>query len=423
MKHTLLRSLGSRNFRLYFFGQAVSLIGTWVQQTALSWLVYRMTSSVFLLGLASFAAMIPNFFLSPLAGVLSDRLNRRRMILVTQTFLMAQAAALAWLGFSANVQVWHVIALNTFMGVVSSADIPVRQSFMVEMLENREDLPNAIALNATMVNLTRLIGPMIGGFVIAAYGERACFLINTVSFLAVILAVSAMRVDPREVRNKSRNIFAEMKAGFSYAYNFPPIASILLLLGIVSLMGMPYSVLLPSFVADILHGGPHTLGLLTVCSGAGALTASIYLAFRKSVLGMGKLMGSSAALFGVGLMAFSFSRSLALNFILLFATGFGVMVMMATANTLLQTITEDDKRGRIMSFYVMALLGVSPIGSLCAGVVATHIGAPATVFIGGAACVVGAMIFFRRLPLFRQWVRPIYMKMGILPAIGTVQNQ
>lgn len=401
----------------------MSLIGTWIQQTALSWLVYRLTSSVFLLGLCSFAAQIPNFFLSPVAGVLSDRLNRRRIILVTQTLLMVQAAGLAWLGYNAQVQVWHIVALNFFLGVVSAADIPVRQSFMVEMLESREDLPNAIALNATMVNLTRLVGPMIGGFIIASHGERACFLINTFSFMAVLLAVGFMRVVPRDVRNKSRNIFTEMKAGFSYAYNFPPIASILTLLGVASFMGMPYSVLLPSFVTDILRGGPHTLGLLTACSGAGALTASIYLAFRKSVLGMGKLMGTSAALFGFGLMGFSFSRSLPLNFFLLFATGFGVMVMMATANTLLQTLTDDDKRGRIMSFYVMALLGVAPIGSLGAGVVATHIGAPATVFIGGAACVLGALNFFRKLPLFRQWVRPIYMKMGILPAIGTVQNQ
>lgn len=382
----------------------------------MSWLVYRLSHSALLLGVVSFAAQFPNFFLSPFAGVLADRTNRHRLILITQSLLLLQASAFAVLSYTNKIMIWHIIALDVFFGLVTAVDIPTRQSFIVEIVEKKENLPNAIALNATMVNVTRLIGPTVAGLLIAAAGESVCFLWNAVSFIAVITALLLMRVVPLKTQRIPKNVFSELKAGLSYAYGFPPIRVILTLLGIVSLMGMPYSVLMPMFVTNVFHRGPDMLGFLTASSGAGALAGSIYLIFRRNILGMSRIMGLSAAVFGAGLIGFSFSRSAYLSFVLLFASGFGVMVMMASANTLLQTITEDDKRGRIMSFYVMSLLGVAPIGSLAAGLIATHVGAPTTVLMGGLACLGASAYFFRQLPLYRKWLRPLYVKMGILPA-------
>jgi MFS family permease len=415
----IFRALRHRNFRLFFAGQGISLIGTWMQQIAMIWLVYRLTNSAFLLGIVGFASQMPTFILSPFAGVLADRMNRHRIIIITQTLAMIQASALAFLTLTETISVAHIIPLSILLGFINAFDIPVRQSFIHEMIENKEDLGNAIALNSSMFNSARLIGPSIAGLVIAAIGEGLCFLLNAISFVAVIIALLAMRLPPRTEVKKKQAVMQGFKEGFAYAFRFAPIKYILLLLALVSVMGMPYAVLMPIFAKDILHGGPHTLGFLMGAAGVGALTGSVYLASRKSVLGLGKLIPIAASLFGCGLIAFSFSHIEWLSMSLLFVIGFGMMVQMASSNTILQTITDDDKRGRIMSLYTMAFMGMAPFGSLLAGTLASKIGAPHTLFFSGAACILGAIIFARKLPIVREKIRPIYMKIGIIKEVSS----
>lgn len=413
-----LRALNSRNYRLFFGGQGISLIGTWLTRIATSWLVYRLTNSAFLLGLVGFAGQIPSFLLSPLAGVLVDRWNRHRILVVTQILSMLQSLALAVLALTGIIAVWHILVLSIFQGLINAFDIPARQSFVVQMVEKKEDLPNAIALNSTIFNSARLLGPSIGGILIAAVGEGICFLIDGISYLAVIASLLAMRIPKHRVISKDRPLMEELKEGITYALNFPPIRSILLLLGLISLAGIPYTVLMPVFAKDVLKGGPHTLGYLMAASGTGALAGAIYLATRKSVQGLGKLIAWSAAIFGVGLVIFSFSQVLWLSLLLMIITGFGMITEMASSNTVLQTIVEDDKRGRVMSFYAMAFMGMVPIGSLLAGSLASKIGAPYTVMIGGICCLAGSVWFARILPYLREITRPIYIKKGIIPEVA-----
>jgi MFS family permease len=420
----MLRALSHRNYKLFFSGQSISLIGTWMTRIATSWLVYRLTGSALLLGVVGFAGQIPSFLLAPFAGVLVDRWNRHRLLIATQVLALLQSLALAILALSGIVQIWHVILLSVFQGLINAFDMPARQAFVVEMVEKREDLANAIALNSSMVNAARLLGPSIGGIIIAAVGEGWCFMLDAISYLAVIASLMAMKITPRMTKQiKEAKMLQQLSEGWKYASGFAPIRKVLLLLALVSLVGMPYTVLMPVFANEILHGGPNTLGLLMAASGVGALAGAMLLAARKSVLGLGKFIPLMAGAFGAGLIAFSFSRALWLSLLLMVVTGLGFMVQMAASNTVLQTIVEEDKRGRVMSFYTMAFMGTAPFGSLLAGSVADRIGAPYTLLIGGIGCIIGALWFATSLPALRQDVRPIYVKIGILPEMAAgIQN-
>jgi MFS family permease len=413
-----VRALRHRNFLLFFGGQSISLIGSWMQRIALAWAVYRLTNSPFLLGVVGFAGEIPVFILAPFAGVMADRWNRQRLLILTQTLATVQAFALSVLVLTETALVWHFVVLSIFLGIVNAFDIPIRQSFTVEMVEEKEDLGNAIALNSSMVNAARLLGPSAAGLLIAAVGEGQCFLVNGFSYLPVIAALIAMKIQPKNRTPQSLRVWQQLKAGFRYASGFAPIRAILLLLGLISLMGMPYTVLMPIFARDVLHGGPHELGFLMGAVGMGALVGAFYLASRKTVLGLEQMIVLASSIFGLGLIAFAFSRVQWFSLVLMLITGWGQMVQMASSNIILQTIVDDDKRGRIMSFYTMAFRGMTPFGSLIAGSLADEIGAPGTVFIGGITCLLGAALFLRRLPALREMIRPIYVRMGIISEIG-----
>jgi MFS family permease len=408
------RAFRHRNYRLFFGGQGLSLIGTWMQQIAMSWLVYRLTNSPFMLGFVGFTGQVPTFLLASFAGVLADRWNRRNLLYVTQTVSMLQAFMLAALTLSGSVTVWQIVILSAVLGIVNAFDVPIRQSFVVEIVEKKEELGNAIALNSFMFNGARLVGPSLAGLLIGAVGEGICFLLNGVSFLAIIFALWAMTIPMVKRRQGSVKMLEGLSEGFRYAFQFTPIRYILLLLGLVSLMGMPYLVLLPVFARDILHGGPDTLGFLMAAAGVGAVCGALYLASRKSVLGLGKLIVIASSLFGCALIAFSFSRNLVLSLLLMLFTGFSMIVLTASSNTILQTIVEEDKRGRVMSFFAMSFIGMAPFGSLLAGSLASRIGAPFTLTLSGIVCIAGSLSFFSRLPAIRKMVRPIYVQMGII---------
>jgi MFS family permease len=415
----MLRALRYRNYRLFFGGQIVSLVGTWITTTATSWLVYRLTGSAFLLGLVGFAGQFPAFLLGPFAGIFVDRWDRHRLLVITQTAAMLQSFALAALTLGGHITIGLVLLLNIAQGIVNAFDMPGRQSFLIALIENREDLANAIALNSSMVNAARLVGPSIAGLVIAATSEGWCFLIDGISYVAVIAALLRMRIVRNAVTAPRRGgALQQFKEGFSYAFGFRPIRSIILLLALVSLVGVPYSVLMPIFAATVFHGGPHMLGLLMTSSGCGALVGALWLAARRSVVGLGRVIAIASGLFGLGLIGFSWSTALWLAIPCLVLTGFGFMVQMASSNTVLQTIVEDAKRGRVMSFYMMAFLGTAPFGSLIAGSLSSRIGAPQTLRIGGVCCLASAAWFARYLPVLRAAVRPIYIRMGILPQVA-----
>jgi len=414
----ILRALQYRNYRLFFSGQSISLIGTWMTRIATSWLVYRLTGSALLLGMVGFAGQIPTFLLGPFAGAWVDRWNRHHTLVVTQVLSMLQSLALAGLALAHIITIRDVIWLSVAQGLINAFDMPARQSFVVEMVENREDMGNAIALNSSMVNAARLLGPSIAGVVIAAVGEGYCFLIDGISYVAVIFSLLAMRVENRPRPPRKSAILVEIREGWNYATHSVAIRSLLLLLALISLVGMPYTVLMPIFAGQVLHGGAHTLGFLMGASGIGALTGALWLAARRSVLGLGKVIAASAGIFGTGLIAFGFSRQLWLSLILMLFVGGAMMQQMAASNTILQTIVDDDKRGRVMSLYSMSFMGMAPFGSLLAGWLANRIGAPHTVIISGALCLLGAGWFTYSLPTIRNAVRPIYLELGILSEIA-----
>jgi MFS family permease len=412
-----VRALRSRNFRLFFAGQSISLIGTWMTRLATSWLVYQLTDSAFLLGLTSFIGQIPAFFVAPIAGVWLDRWNRHRVLVITQVLAMVQSLALAALALSGHINLWWIIGLILAQGLINAFDMPARQSFMVEMIEERADLGNAIALNSTMVNGARLMGPAIAGVIIAGAGAGVCFLIDGISYIAVIYSLLAMRVTPAPRRIAQKSVLQELGEGWKYVTGSPAIRSILVLLSLVSVVGMPYTVLMPVVAVDILHGGAHTLGFLVGMSGVGALISAIDLALRRSVLGLGRRIALSAGIFGAGMISLGISHSLWLSLAIMTFAGFGMMQQMAASNTILQTIAADDKRGRVMSFYTLAILGMNPIGSLLAGLLAAKIGVQATMIGAGAVCLAAAIWFYRQLPKIRHVIRPIYRELGILPAL------
>lgn len=418
----VLRALRHRNYRLFFGGQGISLIGTWMTRVATGWLVYRLTGSAFLLGLVSFASQIPILLLGPFAGVWVDRLNRHRVLVITQILSMLESFALAGLALMHIITVPEIIWLNLFQGAVNSFDMPARQAFVIEMVEEPGDLGNAIALNSSLVNAARLIGPSVAGLIIAAVGEGYCFLIDGISYIAVIASLLAMTIVPRLKERKHESVLAELREGWDYVRGFRPIWSILLLLALISLVGMPYTALMPIFAGKILHGGANTLGFLMAAIGVGALIGAIALAARKTVLGLGRLIPITCAGFGAGLIAFSSSRWFWLSMLMLVGTGYCFMQEMAASNTILQTIVEDKKRGRVMSFYAMAFQGVAPFGSLMAGAAAARIGAPETLMIGGGICIVGAGFFAMQLRALRQLIRPIYARIGIIPELAAGIN-
>ena len=427
----IVRSLRSRNYRLFFVGQGLSLIGTWMQQTALLWMVSDLAAPAgykpaMLLGLVGFSSQILTFLVAPFAGVLADRWNRKRTLVATQILLLAQASLLAAVAMldhlhvvgltamlSPNAKIWSVIVLSAFSGLIMGFDVPVRQSFVVEMVERRDDLPNAIALNSILFNSARLVGPTLAGLIIFLTSAGVCFTINAVSYLAVIVALLAMRIAPEPAVARHAKVLHSLKEGFLYAAGFPPIRALLLLLGMVSLVGMPYTVLLPVF-ANKFQGGSMTYGLMVSAAGAGALAGALFLAARKSVLGMGRWIAVAPTILGLGLIAFSLSHRLWLSLPLLVVVGFGIMVQMGFSNSLLQTIVDDDKRGRVMSFHTMAFMGAAPLGSLLAGGLSSALGPGGALILFGAVCIVASTIFATHLPALRAHIRPIYIRMGIL---------
>ncbi len=413
-----LRALRYRNYRLFFTGQSISLIGTWMERIALGWLVYKLTNSAFLLGLVSFLSQIPTFLLAIVAGVIADRYSKHKIVIITQVLAMIQAFVLAILTLTHVINIWHIIILSIIVGLINAFDMPTRQSFVVELVEDKNDLSNAIALNSSMFNAARLIGPTIAGILISFFGEGICFLINALSFIAVIIALLFMKIKPVIHTAKKEKVLKGLLEGIKYAYEFKPIRAILILIGLVSLAGMPYQVLMPIFAKDILHGDANTLGFLLGAVGIGALFGAFYLASRRTVLGLDKWIPISASVFGIGLILFSFSRILIPSLILMLLAGFGMMMTMASSNTLLQTIVDDDKRGRIMSLYVMSFMGTAPIGSLLSGSIASKIGTPYTVFFSGLVVLIFAIIFAKNLPSLKKHIRPIYIKMGIIPEVS-----
>jgi MFS family permease len=408
------RALRHRNFRIFFYGQSVSLVGTWMQQIAIGWLVYRMTDSALLLGIVGFSGQIATFFLLPFAGVIADRHHRHRLLLVSQVAAMLQAIVLSVLFFSHAIVIWQIVALSLISGIINAFDLPIRQSFIVDMINDPDDLSNAIALNSTMVNGARLAGPAIGGILIAMSGEGSCFLLNALSYVAVIISLMVMQIPRKEHHRGRTSILKELKEGFQYTFGFMPIRTILTLLSAVSLIGGGAQVLMPVFARDVFHGGAQTLGLLMASSGLGALMGAIYLARRKTVLGLGKVILGSSILFGIGMMGFAIVPWLWPSMFFLLCSGFGLMVQMAASNTVLQSMVDDNKRGRVMSFYTMSFMGMAPFGSLLAGSLAAH-GDPRPVLLfGGIFALGGGVLFSRQLPRLRALIRPLYIQKGIL---------
>lgn len=421
--NNLFRALRNRNYRLFFYGQSLSLLGTWIQQVALSWLIYRVTNSAFLLGFVMFAGQLPTFLIAPFAGVFADKYDKQKIIIITQVVSMLQAILLAIFVLTDNINVWILIILNILLGIANSFDIPTRQSFVIQMVENREDLPNAIALNSSIVNGSRLVGPSIAGILVASLGEGICFLINAISFVFVIVSLLLMKVKKEEnVHKENISIFEQLKEGYKYSFGFLPIKSVILLLAIVSLFGNPYLVLLPIFAKNILSGNATTLGYLNSAVGLGALSAALYLASRKSTLGLGKIIATTTFIFAFSLISFSFSKSFPLSLIILLFCGFGMMMQTAGSNTILQTLSNDDMRGRVMSFYTVAFRGMAPFGSLWAGTFANNFGAPTTVLISGIICLIAGILFLKNLKMIRIAAKPIYQQKGLIPeAVKGVQ--
>jgi MFS family permease len=414
------RAFRHRNYQLFFAGQLVSLTGTWMQSVAEAWLVFRLTGSAALLGLTSFATLSPVFLFATFGGIVADRVDRRRIIIVTQTVSMLLPLTLAALTLSGHVRVWHVFVLATCLGIVNAFDIPARQSFIVEMV-GREDLTNAIALNSSMVNGARVVGPAVAGLLVAAVGEGWCFLLNGISYLAVIAGLLMMQVPERSRHHARRSAWRDTVEGFRFVAKTGPIHSVLMLLGLLSFAGMPYSVLMPVFAESILNAGPKGLGLLMGASGLGALGGALALVSRRGVRGLGRWVAVSSAAFGVALIAFSFSRTFWLSALLLIPVGAAMMVEMASSNTLIQAMVPDRLRGRVMALYSMMFMGMAPFGALFSGWIAERFGAPMTVAFGGVVCLAGAGVFSLRLPKIRNEARELIVAQEMAGGVPSVE--
>ncbi len=409
----IARALRHRNFQLFFGGQLLSLTGTWMQSVAQSWLVYRITGSAILLGTVGFSGQIPVFFLAPIGGALADRHRRRRIIVITQTTAMILAFILAALTLTGRVRVWHIMTLSALMGVVNAFDIPARQAFLVEMV-GREDLMNAIALNSSMFNGARLIGPAVAGILVAGIGEGWCFFTNGVSYLAVIAGLLMMRLGPWSPPERTASTLENVLEGMSYVRRTAPIRALLLLVGLVSLVAMPYTVLMPVFADTILQSGARGLGVLMGATGMGALLGALFVASRRGLRGLGKVTAAAAAGFGVSLILFAISRRFWLSAAMLVPIGFCMMLQMACTNTLIQSMVPERLRGRVMAVYSMMFMGMAPIGALLAGVAAGHIGAPLTVSIGAVGALLGAGVFARHLPGLRPEATRLILAQGMI---------
>jgi MFS family permease len=421
-----MRALTHRNFQLFFSGQLISLIGTWMQTVAQSWLVYRITKSSLLLGSVGFASQIPVFLVAPIGGMVADRVNRHRIVIATQTASMILAFILAALTLLNIVTVPEIFVLAALLGVVNAFDIPGRQSFLVDMV-GRDDLMNAIALNSSMFNGARVIGPAIAGILVAKIGEGWCFFANGVSYIAVIVGLLLMKIECVR-RSQSDSPLADILEGFRWASQTGPIRMLLLLLGLVSLVGMPYTVLMPVFADHVLLGGVSgvaaflhakdpgavRLGVLMGATGVGALLGALTLAVRSGVRGLGRLIVITCAGFGLSLIIFAASKNFWLSTTLLIPVGFCIMLQMACSNTLIQTMVPDVLRGRVMSVYSMMFMGMAPFGALLGGALADRLGAPWTVAIGGAASIVGAILFGRKLPAFRGEARQLIIAQAVV---------
>lgn len=420
-----VRALRHRNYRIYFFGMFVSFTGTWMQSVAQGWLIYRLTGSAWLLGLAGFASQVPVFLLAPLGGVMADRHSRHRIIIITQTVAMFQAFALAALTMGGVVTVNDVFALAVLLGIVNAFDLPTRQSFMVELVD-RKDLMNAIALNSSMIQGSRVLGPALAGLLVGWLGEGPCFLINAISYLAVLAGLFAIRVSRDHTGSTDGTALSHLREGFDYVRHTRPVRALLLLVAFVSIFGLPYIVLMPIFASEVLRGGPRALGVLLGAAGTGALAGALTLAARRHVQGLGRVVALSVAALGSSLIFFSMSRSLIISTVLLVPVGFSLLLQMSASNTLVQTMVPDRMRGRLMSFYAMSLMGMAPFGSLIAGAAASRIGAPWTVAAGGAMCVAASILFWWRLPSLSREAVPILIPQGAMagePAeAGTVQQ-
>jgi MFS family permease len=413
----VFRALSYRNYRLFFSGQILSLIGTWMQNIAMSWMVYRLTGSAFLLGFVSFLNQAPSIFLTPFGGVIADRFDRRKLLLFTQIASMVQAVILAVLALTSTANVWNISILSFFLGLVNAIDAPVRQAFVVQLVDDKKDLSNAIALNSAMFNAARLIGPAIAGLAIAAAGEGICFAANGVSYIAVILALIAIRAGHSHLRSKvkSPKVLAHLKEGVVYSWRSIPIRYLIVMMALVSFLGMSYIVMMPIIAKDVLHGGSHTQGFLMSCAGLGALSGAIYLASRKTVVGLLRKIPYAVLMMGAGIAGLSFSRSFPLSSALLFFVGLGMVIFMGACNTIIQTIVDEDKRGRVMSLYTLAFMGLTPFGSLLVGLLSGSFGISITLQLNGFCLAAGGLFFAVRLPAVRKAIRPVYERMGIIP--------
>jgi MFS family permease len=407
-----LRALRHRNFQLFFGGQLISLIGTWMQSVAQSWLVYRLTGSSLLLGSTGFASQIPVFLVAPIGGIVADRFNRHRVVIITQITSMILAFILAALTLTRKVHVWHIFVLAALLGIVNAFDIPARQSFLVDMV-GKEDLMNAIALNSSMFNGARIVGPAVAGILVASIGEGWCFFANAVSYIAVIIGLLLMKLPPRFHRSPIGSPWEHIIEGFRFVRRTAPIRAILLLLGLVSLVAMPYTVLMPVFADKILHGGARGLGILMGVTGVGALLGALTLAARRGVYGLGRWVAIACAGFGISLLLFAFSRHFWLSAALLLPVGFCMMLEMSSSNTLIQAMVPDHLRGRVMAVYSMMFMGMAPFGALLGGALADRVGAPITVSLGAIACLGGAALFGLRLPKIRVEARQLIVQQAV----------
>jgi MFS family permease len=414
MAARLGRALRHRNYRLFFAGQGISVIGTWLTRFATVWMAYRLTGSALILGLVGFFSQAPTSLIAPFAGVLVDRWDRHRTIVITQVAAMLQSAALAVFALTGTMTVWHLVVLGAVQGVINAFDMPARQSFMGQMIDDRADLPNAIALNSSIVNSARLIGPVIAAVLVGLFGEGICFTIDAASYLAVIASLLMMRVDRRPPRVRTGRVLAELGDGLRYVWNLPLIRAVLILLAASSVLGGAYGTLLPIVAAKTLHGGPHTLGILMGSAGCGALTGALYLASRSTVIGLPTVIKRCALGLGAGLVALELATATWMAMPLLFAVGMAMMMQLAATNTLLQTLVEDKMLGRVISLYAVAFFGGAPVGALLEGALASQIGAIHTFAIAGVLCMASALVFASALPRLRQASRPLYVGLGLI---------
>ncbi|MBF0485733.1 MAG: MFS transporter [Candidatus Omnitrophica bacterium] len=409
-------SLKHRNFRLFVCGQSISLIGTWMQMVAVSWLVYRLTNSAFLLGVVGFSSQVPSFLLAPFAGVFADRYNRHRILLMVQVFSLVQAVIMAWLVVTNSINIVQIITLSFFLGLVNAFDLPVRQSFISEMIDDRKDLSNAIALHSSLYNGSRLFGPALAGVVIAVMGEGWCFVLNALSFLPIIIALWMMRFP---LKNKEqlphKKVNSALKEGIRYAFHFMPIRTLLVTLAVVSFLTGMVQTLMPVFVKDIYHGGPKALGFVLSMSGVGALCGALYLAGRQTVVGLGRLIGFSSIILGFVFVSLGLITNLWLAGISALLMGLVMILAISSVNVILQTLVEENMRGRVMSLYGAALIGMAPLGSLAAGWLAGKIGLSLTMVLGSGVAFLASFIYWQNYPLFRSQIRTVYAQKGIIP--------